>query len=98
MRILLAALAFILAGFAGGEARAYGFGADGASLEEVRGVVRQLNWQVSDAPQADGKPGLRFAAGGVNVDITMFECDSAGNCRSLKMWAGFEVERAVSYE
>lgn len=89
MRAWLAALA--LAACAA-TANATPVGADGVSVSEVRTVMRNMGLNPTDSPQNDGAPGLAATFGGVNYDVAFHECDARGNCLSLQIYAGFNLD------
>lgn len=93
MRALLASL--VLASLAM-SAQAAPVGADGASVSEVRAVMRGMGLTPTDSPQSDGAPGLAASFGGVNYDVAFHECDARGNCLSIQIYAGFTLDSAAA--
>lgn len=81
-----------------GAAEARPFGVEGVTPAEVQGVMRAMGLSVQSSEQSEGRPGLAASYGGVSYDVAFHDCDASMHCKSVQIYAGFNLHSAVSVD
>jgi hypothetical protein len=71
---------------------------DTVTSSDVATIITRSGFSPNIGKSDDGDPRIRFDKGGVDITVDFYGCNPGGVCKSLNVWAGWELSEPMDLE